>query len=276
MTELPLVDETELKFFCETIGALAGIAMKAGKHDLVRARLRSRLAENNFTTYREYKEFLESLPKDHPEWENFINLLTTNKTDFFREPQHFDYLVHRVLPEFLASREKTLKIWSAASSTGEEAFTLAMVLDRYLPEDRDFKILASDIDTNVLKTGTNAVYSAARKREIPEEYHSTCLDFGKREAKDWFRIKRHLKEKIVFKHHNLIESSSPGENIFDLILCRNVLIYFDKKTIEFVAHKLHHSAKPGGHLFIGHSESLQNVPNDWKMCGPSVFRKDKR
>lgn len=273
MTDLPLADDTELRYFCETISSLAGISMKAGKHDLVRARLRSRLSEHGFSTYREYKAFLESLPEEHDEWQSFINLLTTNKTDFFREPQHFDYLVQTILPGLLAGGEKTLKIWSAASSTGEEAFTLAMVLDRYLPEDRDFKILASDIDTKVLKNGANAVYSAARLREIPDEYRSSCLDLGKREAQDWFRIQRRLKEKVIFKRHNLIENSSPGENVFDLILCRNVLIYFDKRTIEFVARKLYHCAKPGGYLFIGHSESLQNVPNEWRLCGPSVFRK---
>jgi chemotaxis methyl-accepting protein methylase len=239
----------------------------------VRARLRSRLAANDLESYSEYREFLEGLPKDHPEWESFINLLTTNKTDFFREPKHFDFLVKSILPEFLKGSEKTLKIWSAASSTGEEAYTLAMVLDRHLPKDRDFRILATDIDTNVVKTAQNAVYAIAKKSEIPVDYHQSALDLGRGSAKGWFRIKPHLKEKVIFKQHNLIEQTSPGENMFDLILCRNVLIYFDKETIQFVSKKLFHSTKPNGHLFIGHSESLQGIQHKWQLCGPSVLRK---
>lgn len=270
---LPDLKDSELQYFCEIIEDLAGISLKPAKHELVKARLRSRLTETGHKTYKDYRKFLEGLPKEHSEWQEFINLLTTNKTDFFREAKHFKFLVEKLLPEWLKGSEKTLKVWSAASSTGEEPYTLAMVLDRYLPKDRDFKILATDIDTEVLRTARNSVYSIAKKPEIPVEYHQSCLDIGKSKAQGWFRMKSHLRDKIVFKQHNLIEASSPGENVFDLILCRNVLIYFNRDAIEFVSRKMFQSTKPDGHLFIGHSESLQSIEHNWKAVGPSVFRK---
>ena len=164
----PELKETELRFFCKLIEDLAGISLKPGKHDLVKARLRSRLNHHGMSSYEDYKHYLEGLPKNDPEWESFINMLTTNKTDFFREPKHFEYLVETILPEWLKTSEKTLKIWSAASSTGEEAYTLAMVLDRYLPKDRDFKILATDIDTKVVKFAQNAVYPISKKSKFPQ------------------------------------------------------------------------------------------------------------
>lgn len=269
----PGADESELKYFCERAESIAGISLKPGKYELVKTRLRSRLADNGLKTYREYKNLLEQLPPEHPEWQEFINLLTTNKTDFFREPEHFNILMNSVLPEFYKSGHKTFKVWSAASSSGEEAYTVAMILDQCLPKDVDFRILATDIDTTVLKTGENAVYPLSRKAEIPAEYHQAGIDIGKREIKNWFRIQRRLKDKVIFKHHNLMERTSPGENVFDLILCRNVLIYFEKKSIEFVAEKLFQSSKPGGFLFIGHSESLQGIPKLWTSAGPSIFRK---
>lgn len=271
----PAIKESELQYFCSIIENLAGISMKPAKHDLIKARLRSRLTETGLKNYREYRDYLENLPREHGEWQAFINLLTTNKTDFFREIKHFEFLVSKLLPEWLKTSEKTLKVWSAASSTGEEAYTMAMVLDRHLPKDRSFKILATDIDTNVLSAAQNSVYPISKKPEIPTEYHQSCLDIGRSNVRGWFRMKRHLREKIIFKQHNLIETTSPGEDVFDLVLCRNVLIYFNQNTIDFVSRKMFSCTKPEGHFFIGHSESLQGISHSWKVVGPSVFRKSK-
>ncbi len=270
----PDLEEDDLQYFCEVIENLSGISLKPAKRDLIKTRLRSRITSCGLTTYREYRNYLEGLDKNDPEWEAFTNLLTTNKTDFFREPKHFDYLIQAILPAWLSSQVSTFKVWSAASSTGEEAYTLAMVLDRYLPKDRDFKILGTDIDTEVVKVAQNAVYPVSKKSEIPNEYYTTCLDLGKGEARGWFRIKSHLKEKVVFKQHNLIDRNCPGENLFDLVLCRNVLIYFSPRTIDIVQKKILKTVKQGGHLFIGHSESFQGISHRWKSVGPSVFKKE--
>lgn len=269
----PNLEEEDLQYFCSVIEERAGIYLKPAKHDLVRTRLRSRIGAHGLKSFAEYRELLRTLSKNDPEWQSFTNLLTTNKTDFFREPKHFEYLVSKILPLWLKTNQKTFKAWSAASSTGEEAFTLAMVLNRYLPQDKDFKILATDIDTEVLGTAQNAVYSLSKKSEIPGDYQQENIDLGKKEARGWFRIKPHLKDKIVFKQHNLIEKTSPGDGVFDLVLCRNVLIYFAQENIDFVQAKLFSTVKNGGHLFIGHSESFQGIKHNWKSVGPSVFKK---
>ncbi|MBX3020876.1 MAG: hypothetical protein KF799_04305 [Bdellovibrionales bacterium] len=269
----PDLEEDDLRYFCQIIEERAGIVLKPAKHDLVKTRLRSRVTANGLSSYGDYRQHLQSLAKNDPEWQIFTNLLTTNKTDFFREPKHFEYLVHDILPAWLKTSQKTFKVWSAASSTGEEAYTLAMVLGRYLPKDRDFKILATDIDTSVVEAAQNAVYSISKRSEIPTEYQQSCIDIGKGEARGWFRIKPHLKEKTVFKTHNLIERTAPDEGIFDLVLCRNVLIYFGADNIDFVQKKIYSTVKPGGHFFIGHSESLQGLKHNWKPVGPSIFRK---
>ncbi len=269
----PVLHADDLVYFCELIHGLCGISLKSSKQDLVKSRIRSRLTELGMSSYGEYREFLQSIPREHGEMQTFINLLTTNKTDFFREQKHFDFLVQKLLPQWLKLGEKTLKVWSGASSTGEEPYTIAMVLDKYLPKDRDFKILATDIDTEVLQTARNAVYSDMKIMEIPAEYQNDCIDKGRGSAEGWFRIKSRIKDKVVFKRHNLIEMSTPGENTFDLIFCRNVFIYFDPASIEAVVRKFYYSTKAGGHLFIGHSESLQSIKHEWKLIAPSTFRK---
>jgi chemotaxis methyl-accepting protein methylase len=270
----PDLEESDLQYFCGMIEERAGIFLKPAKRELVRTRLRSRIAAHDLTTFSEYRRLLGSLSKHDPEWEVFTNLLTTNKTDFFREPKHFKYLIETILPAWLKTPQKLFKVWSAASSTGEEAYTLAMVLNRYLPPERDFRILATDIDTEVLKTGQNAVYPIAKKNEIPPEYQQGSIDLGRNEARGWFRIKPKLKEKVTFKQHNLIEKMSPGEGIFDLVLCRNVLIYFGQENIDLVQRKLFLTVKNGGHLFIGHSESFQGIKHNWHSVNPSVFKKE--
>lgn len=269
-------EQQDFQFFCAALKELAGIHMRAGKNEMVRTRLRPRLTLHGLSSFSEYRSLLESLPEAHPEWEVFVNLLTTNKTDFFREPKHFEFLAEKIIPDWLKEGEKTFKVWSAASSTGEEAYTLAMVLENSLPKNVDYKILATDVDSQVIRTVQNAVYPISRKPEIPPELHSSSIDLGRGECEGFFRIKRVLKQKVTGKCHNLIEASSPGEGVFDVIFCRNVFIYFDKPTIEFVAQKLMHATKPGGYMFIGHSESLQNIRHNWLPAGPSIFRKKLR
>lgn len=268
----PAIEADDLRFFCNMISDRAGIYLKPSKHELVRTRLRSRISELGMT-YGEYRDHLGALAKNDPEWETFTNLLTTNKTDFFREPKHFDFLTQQILPAWSRTKQKTFNVWSAASSTGEEAYTLAMLLQRHLPAGHDFKILATDIDTEVILSGRNAVYSMAKAPEIPEEYHASCIEYGKREARGYFRIKRQLKDRVTFQAHNLIAKGTPGEAVFDLVLCRNVLIYFAPENIDFVQRKLYTTIRPGGHLFIGHSESLQGLNHQWTSAGPSVFKK---
>jgi chemotaxis methyl-accepting protein methylase len=216
---------------------------------------------------------LESLPQSDLEWIVFTNLLTTNKTDFFREPAHFDFLKKEVVPNWLKKKRSVLKVWSAASSTGEEPYTISMVLNELLSDPVTYQILATDIDTEVLRKAEKAVYAKSKLGEIPEKFRRSSIDVGSGEISSWMRIKSHLKNKVTYEPFNLIESELPAENEFDVVFCRNVLIYFTPDTTSRVLNRLYAATRPGGYLFIGHSESMQNMKTKWVSVAPSIYLK---
>ncbi|RYZ81154.1 MAG: hypothetical protein EOP04_24545, partial [Proteobacteria bacterium] len=149
------------------------------------------------------------------------------------------------------------------------------VLARYLSPGQDFKILATDVDSGVLAKAANGVFPEASIREqVPREYLPTSVDFGRQDVTGWARIKPGLKQKISFKPHNLIELSYPGDEVFEVVFLRNVLMYFNPQTIQFVVEKLFKSVRPGGYLFIGRSESLKNIETSWKYITNSIYRKE--
>lgn len=262
----------DFDYFRKCINKLSGIYMSDSKKELVKCRLRPRVFTCGLSTFSEYRNFLQNLPPENKEWEAFVNLLTTNKTDFFREPNHFQFMNDVIIPHWLSSGKECFKVWSAASSTGEEAYTTSMTLERSLNQKADYKIIGSDIDTNVLKAAKNAVYSISKLREIPEDFHS-AIDIGKGDISDWMRIKPHLREKVSFCQHNLIDDENIFKEEFDLIFCRNVMIYFTPQTIEVILKKLYAAARLNAFLFIGHSESIQKVKTDWKYVSPSIYTK---
>ena len=267
------IQDHDFAFFQKLILSIAGISLSEKKRDLLRTRLGPYIRNNNFTNYSAYRKHLESLPENHDEWQKLINLMTTNKTDFFREVAHFEYIESTLIPLWIKAGKKEVHIWSAASSSGEEPYTLAIFLANKLPKGMNFKILASDIDTNILNKAKNGVYSISKECEIPETYRSRSIDYGTDNIKDWFRIKKHLKDHVTFEIHNLIDDSFPSDKLFDLILCRNVMIYFPKNVVEEVANKLFNACLPEGYLFIGHSESLQATRTPWVTTAPSIYKK---
>lgn len=267
------LEADDFSFFQKNLEKRAGITLKSSKTELMLSRLRRRAVQLGFHSLRAYRLHLESLDQNAAEWQHFINQLTTNKTDFFREPEHFDYLVKEFLPHFLKQGKEELNVWTCASSTGEEPYTLAMVLGKNLPEDFQFNILATDIDTEVLALANNGVYSNSRLHEIPESY-SDCLAFGSGEVEGWFALKKKYRERIQFQQHNLMSDALPCETKFDLVFCRNVLIYFGREGIEHTAKKIFSATSKNGQLIIGHSESLQSKSTDWKMKKPSLYYKN--
>lgn len=271
LTELT---QEEFLYFSSKIKELAGINMKDSKLDLIASRLKNKVISLGLKSYKEYQNLLENEPCDSAEINAFINLLTTNKTDFFREIKHFHFIEEEIIPKFLTGNNYHFKIWSAASSTGEEAYSLSMFLDSLILDKKSYSIVGSDIDSNVLSHAMNAVYKMEALNDIPNEFHH-YLDLGKDKANGYFRIKPKIKEKVDFFKHNLIEDTLVDEEGFDLILCRNVFIYFDKETIDFIQNKLYKHLKKGGYLFIGHSESLQGIDHSYKMIAPSIFQKTK-
>jgi chemotaxis protein methyltransferase CheR len=268
------LSEEDFQFFRERIRHIAGISLSPAKQDLVRARLRERVGALALSSHAEYRAHLEALNKDDPEWQRFINCLTTNKTDWFREPAHFRMLEESFLPRWLSTGKDCLHVWCAASSTGEEPYTLSLVLDRFLrPRGKEYRILATDIDTNVLALAQNGVYSRQRVEEqVPPEFHDRFIR-GKRELSDWMKVKPIIKAPLSFENVNLSQGLRGERPEFDLIFLRNVLIYFDAAGVQNVVEKTFPLAAPNSLLVIAHSESLQNISTRWSYVKPSLYRK---
>ena len=252
----------------------SGISLGDQKQTLLASRLSKRLRDLGLTTFTEYYEQVTG-DATKEEFTRMLDLISTNKTDFFREPKHFDYLRERILPEL--EKEKRIRIWSSACSTGEEPYTIAMTLYEGVsdPQRWDFKILASDLSTRVLAKAASGLYEADRVRDVSPEVVRRNFLRGRGESEGLLKVKPHLASMIQFRRLNLMDDRFPIKNPLDLIFCRNVMIYFDRPTQEQLVNKFYRYLKPGGHLFIGHSESLQWVEHPFKVMGPTIYRKEK-
>jgi chemotaxis protein methyltransferase CheR len=269
-----MLNKDQFNYFRKKIFELAGISLSDVKIELLQSRLRSHLLKSGFTDFQTYQDHLSQIPSEHPEWESFINLLTTNKTDWFREPGHFDFLVTDFIPQWKKLDKTHLKVWCAASSTGEEPYTLSLVLNEAFANTKyTYEIHASDIDTKVLSEALNGVYPKERILQVPEKYRNSFAS-GTGDIAHWMKIKKSLKEKVKFFQYNLTQPLELDQK-FDLIFCRNVLIYFNPNTISTVVNGLHEHANPESVLIIAHSESLQSIGSHWKFKKPSIYVKGK-
>lgn len=253
----------------------AGITLADHKKNMVYSRLARRLRELKLKSFSDYIEFLTS-PEGEVETGNFVNAITTNLTSFFRESHHFD-----ILGEFLKQHaqkhmrgSRRLRIWSAGCSAGPEPYSIAMTVMHHLPgyAQWDVKILATDIDTNMLDTASAGMYKMDMYDGIPPAYkseHTRTITDG-REKK--FVINDDVKKLISFKRLNLLERW-PMKGPFDVIFCRNVVIYFDKDTQRTLFNRYADMLTPQGYLFIGHSENLSAVSNRFKLLGKTVYQK---
>jgi chemotaxis protein methyltransferase CheR len=204
-----------------------------------------------------------------------LDLISTNKTDFFRESNHFDFLRDRILPEL--EDVKRIRIWSSACSTGEEPYTIAITLYEGVqdPAQWEFKILASDLSTRVLAKAATGIYETDRVKNIPEDVVRRHFLRGRGDRAGFVKVKPHLAAIIRFRRLNLMDDHYPIKNPLDLIFCRNVMIYFDRPTQEQLVNKFHRYLKPGGYLFIGHSESLQWIRHPFRSLAPTIYRKER-
>ncbi len=249
---------------------VSGISLSARKEDMVYSRLGRRLRANGITRFCDYLDFVA---KDKEEQNAFVNALTTNLTHFFREEHHFDYLNDVLFPEMFAKSPERIRFWSAGCSTGEEPYTLAMIWEhlKNRPSNIDFKILATDLDTNVIDSGMSGIYSVDKLVPVADEYlkwfsrTSGCTANQK-------QVDPQLKEYIAFKQLNLMQDW-PIKGPFQLIICRNVLIYFDKETQKKLIKRYYDLLEPGGCLILGHSESLGDNRNLFEAKGKTIFRK---
>ena len=245
----------------------AGLAIAAGKEGLVRSRLSKRLRERRIGSFSAYLNTVEA-ESNGEEMVKLIDLLTTNKTDFFREPAHFDYLLAKVVPAIMAAR-KPLRIWSAGCSTGEEPYTLSMLLKESLPERYDFRILATDICTRVVAAARTGEYTDEQLGDVSRERQTRWFT---KSSPGHAAVIPDLRAPISFAHLNLM-ATWPMTGPFDVILCRNVMIYFDKPTVTRLVNRFHDLLAPGGHLFIGHSESLTAIEHRYRYVQPAVYAK---
>jgi chemotaxis protein methyltransferase CheR len=241
---------------------------------MLESRLNKRLRALQLTTFEDYLRVVTSKEGSASELVNMIDVVTTNKTDFFREPHHFDFLKEILLPQFSKSGGRNFKVWSSACSSGEEPYTLAMVLQEYALTDPSFsfEILASDISTTVLDKAARAIYAADRAIDIPENLKKKYLLRSKDLSNPCVRIVPQLRDTVKFANINLMDSELEV-GLMDAIFCRNVLIYFDRETQLRVIQNLLKKLKKGGVLFIGHSESLHFFDLPLKQVRPTIFVK---
>lgn len=251
-----------------------GIVLSDAKQELVYGRLARRLRALGMRSFEQYCQLLAD--GDAGERTHFVNSVTTNLTAFFREPHHFEFLADALLPEIAARKatDRRLRVWSSAASTGEEPYTLAMVIAESLPErDRwDVKILATDIDSDVLDKGRRGVYALDRISGITAERQRRWFRRGVGRNTGYAKVVPELQDMITFRQLNLMDDW-PMRGPFDFIFCRNVVIYFDKPTQRVLFERFANLLAPRGHICIGHSESLFQVSDRYELLGKTIYRK---
>jgi chemotaxis protein methyltransferase CheR len=254
-----------------------GINLTPLKKILLESRLQKRLEHLHIGTFSAYCDYVMSPAGVQEELVYMIDAVATNKTDFFREPVHFDFMREHLLPAWYANRSSgTFKVWSSACSSGEEPYTIAMVLEEFaLGHSFSYRIVASDISTKVLKKAIQAIYPMQSIAQVPMALCKRYLLRSKdREGeRPTIRIGPRIRTRVEFKRINLVEDITGIDNDFDLIFCRNVLIYFDRATQEMVLRRLLSKLRRGGYLFIGHSESVHHLNLPVHQVKPTIFRK---
>jgi chemotaxis protein methyltransferase CheR len=270
------LSDKDFSTLADIITRETGIKMPAAKKVMLQARLKKRLTALNLTSFSDYTRHVVSKEGFAVELIHMIDAVSTNKTDFFREPIHFDVLTDLVLPQFVKENpDQPVRIWSAGCSSGEEPYNIAMVADNFLKKgySNDFMVRASDISTAVLQMGINAIYSDKRIAPVPKYFLHKYFMRSRDKSKNLYKVVPEIRKKVQFSRINFMDTSFKVPERFDVIFCRNVLIYFDRSTQRAVILKLLRHLKPGGYLFIGHSESLIDMNLPLKTIRPTVFRK---
>lgn len=269
------ITEKEFNLFRDIIYRLTGIQMTEKKRNLVVARLSKRLRALNLHSFSQYYDYLNTSTSAADELSNLINRITTNKTDFFREKHHFDFLANEILPSYISAaqkgRERRLRIWSSGCSSGEEPYTLAMTVAESFKNERgwDLKILATDLDTDVLTKASRGVYSSQQIAPVPLGLLSKYFV----RSSEGYEVSQQLKSMIYFRKLNLMDPVFPMKKPFDIIFCRNVMIYFDEQTKQDLIKKYHSHLKNDGYMFVGHSESLMTMKHLFRFLKHTVYIK---
>ena len=280
LTDLTTEDRLREKHFAaiaRLVEAHTGIRLPPAKRVMLEGRLRKRVRALGLASLAEYGEAMFQEGRLNEEFGHVVDCVTTNKTDFFREPEHFVFLRDQAIPALLrlARHERRLKFWSAAASNGAEAYTIAMVAAETLGLDpRAFSVLGTDISSEVIAEARRAIYPAAFTEPVPPTMRARYLMTSRDPVRKQTRIIPELRRMVSFELLNLMDSNYAVERDFDAILCRNVLIYFTKATQEAVLRRLCAHLRMGGYLMLGHSESLAgNDQTELRQVEPTIFRR---
>lgn len=266
--------EADFKRISDMVYKYCGINLHDGKMELVRARIAKRLRANGCSSASEYIDRVLA-DTSGEEFAVLIDAMSTNLTSFFRESDHFNHLTGKFLPPLIAKRRnRRIRAWSAGCSSGEEPYTLSMVLhDTFKDKGTwDIKILATDISTQVLRAARRGIYSPERLKNVPMGMRSTYFEEVRTGGEIMFQVTDALRDMIAFNRLNLMEKW-PFTGPFDFIFCRNVMIYFDKPTQERLVNRYYDCLEPGGLLFTGHSESLTGITHRFKYVEPTIYGK---
>jgi chemotaxis protein methyltransferase CheR len=275
--ETEALTDHEIENIVDLAYRTCGIDLRKGKKELIQARLGKKMRQGNFASFRQYYDHVTA-DRTGEELLALLDALTTNFTSFLREPVHFDFLRRHIVPSLDAKRDGQMggpiRIWSAACSTGEEPWTIAMCLIEELgaAAANRVRILASDISTRALAAAARGIYESDRFRDFPPDWRSKYLLRGADRAAGFYRIKPAVRRLVEFTRLNLVEPF-PAAAPFHVIFCRNVMIYFDKETQGRVVNHLASFLEPGGWLLIGHSESLTGISHPYEYIQPAIYRR---
>lgn len=270
------LSDREFSLFSRLVLEKAGINLHEGKKELVRSRLSRRLRAKKMDRFKEYYNYLLA-DESGEELIHMLDAISTNLTSFFREPKHFDFLEKTALPNILAGRKarnRQINLWSAGCSSGEEPYTLSICLHEFAEsiDGLDIRILATDISTKMLTTAASGIYHKSQVQTIPPMVLRKYFQRGQDRWNEHYRLKPFVRKTIDFKRLNLMEPF-PFANKFQIIFCRNVMIYFDKTVQNTLVNKYYDCLEPGGYLFIGHSESLMGTEHRFKYIQPTIYQK---
>ncbi|MCF7928378.1 MAG: chemotaxis protein CheR [Spirochaetales bacterium] len=272
------LNEKEFQKLSSYIQSELGIRMPPAKRIMLESRLQKRLRTTGFQTFTEYIDFVFSPEGHDTELVHMIDAVTTNKTDFFREPAHFDYLLQVLLPEKVEQegwgKRNPIRVWSTASSTGEEPYTLAMVFQLFSETRSEIKfhITATDISSRVLEHALQGIYTTERAAPIPEEYKKRYILRSRDRDRQLVRLRPEIRSKVSFHRMNLMQAFSFSKQ-FQIVFCRNMIIYFERPDQLKLLRNLFHQLTPGGYLFLGHSETLTGMEIDLHSVAPTIYQK---
>lgn len=272
------LEEADFQVLKRWIEAHLGVKMPPSKRPLLETRLQKRLIALEMSSFRQYLRYL-SEEAGGEEWLRFVDLVTTHKTDFFREPEHFSYLTEEILPGLLQRvRGQKIRIWSAGCATGEELYSIGMVMEEFFRNQSEmrgggYSVLGSDVSMASIKRAKSGIYETARLQGMPQSFRYRYFMRSKQPNHNEVRVVPELRRQMEFLVLNFMDPSYAIPYLSDVIFFRNVMIYFEKQTQREVLHKLCEQLKPGGYLLVGHSETIQNLSLPLRNLGPAIFQK---